>query len=122
MYVPPPNSTGQEIKFCPEIIRTSSDAVICGDFNAHSKTWDELQPEDSRGAQVEAWLADQNLVPINHRMTPTRHNRATGNGSSPDVTACGSKWSDKCSWSVQECIGGSDHLPILITIQTSVQF
>ena len=53
---------------------------------------------------------------------PTWVNKATGNWSSPDLTVCGSAWSGKWGWSVVDDIGGSDHLPILITLQTKVRF
>jgi len=122
VYTPPPHSIGQEIVFSPEIIPVSANSITCGDFNAHSKSWDYIQPEDRRGEEIEEWLAEKEQIPINYATTPTRHNRSTGNGSSPDITLCGSKWSGKCTWSVQECIGGSDHLPILITVQTKVHY
>ncbi len=122
VYAPPSHSIGQEIIFCPDIIPVSANSITCGDFNAHSKTWDLLQPEDRRGEEVETWMADKEQIPINTASVPTRHNRATGNGSSPDITVCGSNWSGRCSWSVQECIGGSDHLPILITVSTKIHY
>ena len=122
VYVPPPHSKGQEINFCPEIIPTSDTSIICGDFNAHTKMWDEVQPEDARGETVENWIIDKELNILNEGRSPTRINRATGNGSTPDLTLCGSKWTGKCKWSVEEDIGGSDHLPILITVQTTVRY
>ena len=122
VYTPPPNSKGQEINFCPEIIPASNNSIICGDFNAHSKMWDEIQPEDARGEAVENWIIDKQLGILNDGCTPTRHNRGTGGGSVPDLSVCGSKWSGKCVWSVEEDIGGSDHLPILITVQTTVRY
>ena len=52
--------------------------------------------------------------------SPTRVNQVTGNESAPDVTLCGTAWAEKFDWSVGECIGASDHLPISITIRTQV--
>ena len=53
--------------------------------------------------------------------SPTRVNRATGNESVPDISLCGTKWQDKFSWSTGEFIGSSDHSPIYITINSTVQ-
>ena len=35
VYVPPHNSTGQEIEFTPAAIATFESSIICGDLNGH---------------------------------------------------------------------------------------
>jgi ribonuclease HI len=120
MYVPPANSKGQYIKFAPEIIPCFESSIICGDLNGHSPLWDDIQPSDDRGEEIENWVIEKELSILNSG-EPTRHSRITGNGSSPDLSLCGKKWEGKCSWSVEECIGASDHLPIVITLNTAVQ-
>ena len=120
-YLPPPNSSGQRIEFNPSIIPFSSSSLICGDFNAHHPVWDAIQPEDSRGSDTLEWACSNNLHILNDT-SPTRHNRATGNGSSPDITVAGSTWANKCAWAVDnEEIGGSDHLPIIITVHSKIK-
>ena len=52
--------------------------------------------------------------------TATRINKATGNESTPDVSLIGMKLYGKCNWEVCESIGCSDHVPIKITINSSV--
>ena len=121
VYIPPTNSLGQEIKFAPDIINTSSNSIICGDFNGHSPMWDQIQPQDSRGEEIEDWIIDKELGILNGA-APTRINKNTLNWSTPDLTLGSSKWSGKCNWSVLDDIGGSDHMPILITLQTKVRF
>ena len=116
VYIPPHNSTGQDISFRPEIIPTSKNSITCGDFNAHSMMWDQLQPEDARGGEVEDWVVNNEQKVLNDG-TRTRVNRATGNWSTPDIVLAGAKVSGKCSWEVQEGLGGSDHSPMLITIK-----
>ena len=121
LYIPPPHSIGQEIKFDPNLIPHSASSIICGDFNAHHPTWDNIQPEDKRGNQLFEWASANNLTVLNNSEV-TRHNKATSNGSSPDVTLTGKTWRDKTTWAVDDTeIGGSDHLPIVITINTSTK-
>ena len=121
VYIPPANSLGQEIKFSPDIIRTSPNSIICGDFNGHSPMWDQIQPQDARGEETEDWIIDNELSILNGE-APTRLNKVTTNWSTPDLSLSGSTWSGRHNWSLVDCIGGSDHLPILISLQTKVRF
>ena len=120
-YIPPPDSTGQVIEFDTSLIPVSPSSIICGDFNAHHPSWDAIQPEDARGLTTLEWACSNDLSILNDPESPTRHNRATGNGSSPDLTVVGGNWSEKSVWAVdEEEIGGSDHLPIIITVHATV--
>ena len=120
-YCPPENSKGQEIQFDLDLIPAVASSIICGDFNAHHPIWDQIQPEDSRGTDMVDWSNLKNLSLLNDGSV-SRHNPGTGNGSTPDITLCGSFWSDKSSWAVDgNEIGGSDHLPIIISIHTSTK-
>ena len=94
VYVPPDNSIGQEIIFTPEVIPTLESSIICGDFNGHTSLWDLHQPPDKRGETILDWLIDNDLETLNDG-SPTRANRVTGIPSAPDITLCGSKWSNK---------------------------
>ena len=113
VYVPPANTTNN-VKFCTDIIPALDNSLICGDFNAHSFLWDHNQPNDVRGSVLEDWCAEKELNILNSG-EPTRHNRKSGNGSAPDVSLCGKQWFSACEWSVDEDLG-SDHLPIIITV------
>ena len=94
-------------------------SLICGDFNGHNPLWDQHQPQDSRGEAVHKWIIDNELHILNIG-DRTRESRITGNPSAPDVSLCGRKWYGKCTWNIEEDIGGSDHLPIMITLNNSV--
>jgi len=119
LYCPPVNSTGQEISLELSSIPKAASSIIFGDFNAHHPIWDEVQPEDERGTDVVEW-ANVNSLSILNNGSVTRHSRVTGGSSSPDLTICGTTWEEKCQWAVdEEEIGGSDHLPIVITVMTS---
>jgi ribonuclease HI len=125
LYSPPVNSKGQEIAFSVDHIPSSPSSIICGDFNAHHATWDEVQPEDDRGTEVSDWV-NLNSMAILNNGSVTRHNPSStadsSKGSTPDVTICGSVWEHKAAWAVDDTeIGGSDHLPIIITLKTTTK-
>ena len=67
-------------------------------------------------------MASLNNLSILNDSSVTRHSRSTENSRSPDLTLCGSVWNDQCTWLVDdEEIGGSDHLPIIITVQATAK-
>ena len=103
------------------MISASTQAIIVGDFNGHSRLWDYLQPPDPRGQELEDWILDHDLHVLNDG-SPTRHSRITGNASTPDLTLCGSAWSSKTTWRLEEPLGSSDHLPIATTINHAVHY
>ena len=94
-------------------IPTGVDCFIAGDRNGHSSLWDPVQPTDSRGTRIEEWMKNANLVCLNSGAA-TRHNRSTGDPSSPDIILAPTTWTNRLRWQTVEDIGGSDHLPILI--------
>ena len=63
---------------------------------------------------------DNELTILNDGKNHTRNNPQIGNESVPDITCCGSAWKGKAEWRVRESIGSSDHLPIIITLNTKV--
>ena len=111
---------GQDIRLATEIIPIASNSLIGGDFNAHSGLWDPIQPTDNRGNELEDWMIDNDLTILNEGDS-TRINRATGGLSTPDITFCGSNWSNKTTWQTIDGIGNSDHTPILIEIHGDVK-
>ena len=60
---------------------------IGGDLNGHALLWDNIQESDARGEDLVDWLQEKNMGCCNDG-TPTRINRATGRGSSPDISFC----------------------------------
>ena len=116
VYVPPHNSTGEEISFIPDNIPTPSGAVITGDFNAHSPIWDDFQPADARGDEVETWTMLQGLSILNNSQESTHVNKITGGLSSPSLSMVGKTHANYSTWKVGEQLSHSDHLPIIITL------
>jgi hypothetical protein len=117
VYIPP-NRSGESDDLQLEQLTVSRDAFCAGDFNGHSPMWDAIQPEDARGALIADWMADNDLICCNE-LTPTRTNRSTGNGSSPDIFIAPACWADALEWCTLEDMG-SDHLPILIVATCDV--
>ena len=66
-------------------IQTSKNTVLAGDWNGHTRLWDESQPEDKRGDKMLDWIILNNLSCLNDG-TGTRINRGTGNENAPGVS------------------------------------
>ena len=120
VYCRPANSAGEDVVMETELIPTAANSIICGDFNCHNELWDPFQPADSRGDELLDWTLDKELSILNDGKNHTRNNPGSGGESVPDITCCGSAWRGKAEWRVGESIGSSDHLPIIITINTKV--
>ena len=123
VYVAPSNNTNVEGRTATldlAVLPAGNRCVIMGDFNAHSQLWDPIQTPDERGDAIADWLVDNDFSLLNDGST-TRHNRATGRGSTPDLTVCGSWWGARSQWRVEEDIGGSDHLPIVTTFTSQIR-
>ena len=114
VYVPPESVSGG---VASELERLKVDGseerwLVCGDFNAHHRTWDCRAAEDERGRMLIEWSADRNLVVLNDGAV-TRCGRGTGVLSSPDVCFCSPVLFDELEWEVVRSLG-SDHYPILV--------
>jgi len=123
VYCAPVNSKGQaiDIEVADSMFPAVNSSLIAGDFNAHSILWDETQPQDERGEKLVEWMVDNSMELLNQDCAPTRTNIATANESAPDVAFCGSLWKGKTSWNVSEPIGSSDHLPIVMAVNSKTQ-
>lgn len=125
VYSPPARWTAgqgtQEQGLQPAGIRLVHPALVCGDFNAHSLCWDPHQPETALGEAIEDWAVDNELAILNDG-GHTRQNPSTGGVSTPDVTLISRTLLDSrdTTWAPQQGLG-SDHLPIKITLSSSVQ-
>jgi len=90
--------------------------LVIGDFNAHSPSWG-YQDLNSRGEETEDWMIDNSLILINKPDDkPTCLSRAWKTQSTPDIAAATDDIQKICERSVENQLGGSDHLPILLTV------
>ena len=108
----PPTST-KELNFQDT---TFQKTIVAGDFNAHSPLWG-YKSLNKRGKEIEDLCNTSNLIlKQNSKTDPTLLHRASGATSRPDLTMVSADISERCTCRVLEDIG-SDHKPILITIQ-----
>lgn len=123
VYSPPARWTAgqgtQAQPFQPEHLFLPPRCIVAGDFNAHSHAWDPHQPEDPLGRSIEDWCVDASLIALNDG-SATRINPATGGLSAPDITLATADIAGGANWSTGEGMG-SDHLPILTTINVAKQ-
>nr|KAG5714784.1 hypothetical protein BaRGS_000272 [Batillaria attramentaria] len=92
--------------------------LVVGDFNSHSPSWgyEEL---DSRGEEVEDWMMENQIVLINKPDDkPTSYSRAWKTSSTPDLAIATDDIHRLSTRAVSTQLGGSDHLPVTITISS----
>lgn len=93
-------------------------AVILGDFNAHSTLFGS-RSTDARGRWLEDDMEANAYVTLNTG-APTFACHATGAASHLDLAMVSTPLARKCTWSVLDDSMGSDHSPILISIDEAV--
>ena len=92
--------------------------LVSGDFNGHSPSWG-YKDLNTRGEQIEDWMLDNKLVLINKPDDkPTCLSRAWKTTSHPDLAMATDDVQKQCIRTVEDQLGGSDHLPILIHINS----
>ena len=93
------------------------DFLIVGDFNSRSQSWgyDDI---DKRGEEVEAWQDDHRLILINDPAdTPTFYSGRWHTTTTPDLALCTGNLHPFTKREVCKQLGGSDHRPVVITIE-----
>ena len=110
----PPNTTLQLHKI---EIHTERHVVL-GDFNSHSPSWG-YNTLDARGEEVENWMLDNTLLLINNPADqPTYFSRAWKTQSTPDLAIATEDLERISNRIVYDQLGGSDHRPILLNLNT----
>lgn len=95
--------------------------LILGDFNSHSPSWG-YDSTNSRGEQVEDWMIENRLILVNKPDDkPTCYSRAWKTTSHPDLAIATDDLHRICEKSVEGQLGGSDHLPVLLRLETKDQ-
>jgi len=87
--------------------------VVVGDFNSQSTLWGSAQT-DRNGEVLEGLLDDYGLVSLN--TGDGTFIKQQGDCSHPDLTIVSGRLAAKSSWTVINDSLGSDHLPILVTL------
>ena len=118
VYIPPASScTGGYNPSLDHLMITTA-TLILGDFNAHHSSWYSSSPE-SRGTCWRSWcLAPTSVFSTGiHQQFPRLLGNA--NPSSPDVSLASASLITSTNWQTKTNLG-SDHLPILISLQMDV--
>ena len=115
VYIPPTSSCVPG--YSPTITRylPTSDALVLGDLNAHDALWNS-KLSDTRGADLSSEISQSDFGVLNED-TPTRLPK-NGSESSPDVSLASMSLMALAEWSTYAELG-SDHLPIVISLQTN---
>ena len=95
--------------------------LVVGDFNSHSERWG-YEETDRRGEEVEDWEIDNHLHLINEvDDEPTFYSRRWMTTSTPDLAFATNDLYVRTTRTVLKQLGGSDHKPIKLSIDLSVQ-
>ena len=94
--------------------------IILGDFNSHNTLWNSYKT-DKRGKQIETFINNNNIVILNDN-APTHLNVSNGNLSAIDLTLCSHSIASHLEWQALNELYGSDHFPLIISINTQSTF
>ena len=95
-------------------------SLIAGDINAHSNLW-YSPTSDHRGEVVATILQGSDHIILNqntHTRTPSQNTQQL---TSPDITSISSNLVKQTTWKTKTSLA-SDHLPIIININTKTNF
>ena len=93
---------------------------MVGDFNSHSQSWG-YDHADARGEELEDWQDDNHLILVNDvDDPPTFFHRGWRKCSTPDLAFCSEDIHRGIKREVGTQLGGSDHKPVFITMESNV--
>ena len=95
-----------------------SQCLVLGDFNSQLEAWGyEYTESDRRGGEAEDWQTDNKLLLLNDPDGPLIFfSRRWLTYTTPDLTFAAEDMSRKVTQLVVSQLGGSDHKPLLITL------
>ena len=97
-----------------------SSFLMVGDFNSHSQSWG-YDHADARGEELEDWQDDNHLILVNDvDDPPTFFHRGWRKCSTPDLAFCSEDIHRGIKREVGTQLGGSDHKPVFITMESNV--
>lgn len=119
IYVPPnTNTKAIKLKFQMFIdsIQQLNNSIFGGDVNALHPLWDETNKNNIRGNVIADIISQSNFCTLNNG-NQTRVNFNANTMSAIDISGASSSIANSMDWKVLQDNLGSDHLPILMTIQ-----
>ena len=117
IYIPPSSScsAGYMPTLAPYL--NGNETLLLGDINAHDSLWHSTML-DTRGSNLADEIGIANMGVLNEEV-PTRL-PTNGQPSSPDLSLASLDIMPYTSWQAQTSMG-SDHLPIIITLQSEIK-
>ena len=95
--------------------------IITGDFNSHSPSWGYEQ-FNSKGEEVENWIAENWLILINKPDDPdTFYSRTWTTTNTSDLAIATDGIQGIAEREVSSQLGGRDHRPVIISIKGQTQ-
>ena len=123
LYIPPINQSAREETreqhWNTSKLPSGKNTFIFSDANCHG-SWDSRLNSNTMSDDWDEWLLLNNFSTLNTPESYTRVN-SKGHKSSPDITVVPNHWLGRMKWSpLIKRPGGSDHLPILVTLKKSI--
>ena len=117
IYIPPTTSCPAGYAASITHLLGLPDCIILGDFNAHDDLWYSGANPDLRGAELALEITNSNAGVLND----DHHTRQAGATlTSPDLSLASSSLLPYIDWEVRPTLH-SDHLPIVIHLEKSVE-
>ena len=117
VYIPPTSSCTAGFKPNITALLPDGDSLVLGDFNAHDPLW-HSSIQDTRGADIAEEIGNSAYGVINENQ-PTRL-PSNGQATSPDISLASTSIMTSTEWKTETSLG-SDHLPIIIKIGTTIK-
>lgn len=93
--------------------------VLCGDFNAINKMWDNFGTENKEGTELARSYENCDLVCLNNG-NYTWTSKDLNSRSTLDLTFVDTNLTNGCMWDILDSTYGSDHYPILFSFNNSL--
>ena len=99
---------------------TDTNFLIAGDFNSRSQSWG-YDTMDTRGEYIEDWQDENKLILVNDPTDQdTFYSRRWHTTTTPDLALCTEDVHKRLTRKVCGQLGGSDHRPVLLTIDVDL--
>ena len=116
VYLPPSPSVLYRNELVDLILQLPQPFLLLGDFHGHHHHWGS--PDNTpRGNMIVKVMEDLALIALNDG-SPTHMCPRTGNWSHLDLSIASPSLAHRCDWSVLADLYGSDHAPVLITVES----
>ncbi len=113
----PPSQDFNDAELINLFLQLPEPLLWTGDFNAWNRLWGSRN-SNRRGLLIENFVSNHNLTILNND-SPT-HISTHSSLTNVDITLSSSQISPRMNWEVSSDLHGSDHFPILITIQVNL--